>query len=260
MTRVTKFGLAAATAMTAFSMSAQAQVLEQAIGVSQETAAEAAASQDRINTLDDQTSAIVREFRATLRQIDALERYNATLQRQIRSQENEILELRDQIENVANLQREVLPMMDDMLGALEEFVAADTPFLEEERAARVARLQALMGDAAASPADKYRSIMEAFEIESEYGRTIEAYEGYIGEGDARRKVDFLRVGRVALVYATLDLDELGIWNNDSREWEQLPGSYRDDVSLAVRMAKELVPPDLLTIPVAAPEQAPTDAE
>lgn len=250
-------GLAAAMAIaaSAFAGSAWAQ-LEQAISVAQQTAAEAAESQARIDALDDQISAIERDYRATLRQLERLQRYNQSLSAQIRSQELEMEELNAQIESVSGLQRDVVPLMEDMVQALENFVAADTPFLADERSQRIERLRTLLGTASASPADKYRAIMEAYEIEGEYGRTIEAYKGFLpSDSGGEREVEFLKIGRVALMYSTLDNSEVGAWHQQRREWVVLPGDYREIVDRGIDMAKELIPPDLLTIPVTAPVSA-----
>lgn len=257
MRTVSKLTLAAAaTALAAvFSAPAHAQ-LQDAISVTQQTAQDAAQSQERVNQLDTQTTVIENEYRSTLKQLERLQRYNSSLRRQIRGQEIEMETLREQIDNVAGLSRNVVPMMENMLDALGEFVEADLPFQIEERRERIQRLRELMDLAAASPADKYRAIVEAYEIESEYGRTIAAYDGFVtGDDGVERKVDMLQIGRVALIYQTLDGDEMYIFDRDANDWTPLSGSFRDDVSLAVRMAKELVPPDLLTIPVPAPSQA-----
>ena len=249
MNGVGNFGralLASASLAVLLAGPAQAQ-LREAIGVSQQAVSETAESQGRIDQIDDATSDIVREYRAVLKQLDRLRRYNASLRQQIRSQENEIASLRDQIDNVASLQRDVVPLMTDMVDALEKFVANDVPFLASERSTRVANLKALMSDVTATNADRYRRIIEAYEIENEYGRTIEAYEAPL-PGDEARVVEFLRVGRVTLVYRTKDGDDMGVWNQQTRSWETLDGSYATAIRNGIRMAKEEIPPNLLTIP------------
>ena len=92
------------------------------------------------------------------------------------------------------------------------------PFLLEERTNRVDGLQKLMTQADVSISEKYRRIIEAYQIELEYGRTLEAYEGLIGEGTDARTVDFVRLGRVSLMYQTLDGTETGYWNAEEKKW------------------------------------------
>ena len=67
--------------------------------------------------------------------------------------------------------------------------------------------------------EKYRRIVEAYQVEMDYGRTIEAYEGELAsEGGDPRTVQFLRVGRVTLLYQTLDGRETGYWDADRKAW------------------------------------------
>ncbi len=66
------------------------------------------------------------------------------------------------------------------------------PFLLEERRDRVAMLKEMMGRADVTISEKYRRIIEAYQVEMDYGRTIEAYEAKLGDGDDARTVQFLR--------------------------------------------------------------------
>lgn len=244
-------GAAATVALVA---SAEAQ-LREAISTSQQTSSESAASQGRIDDIDTQTEALVREYRATLKQLDRLQRYNEQQRALIQSQEEEMARLREDIDSVANIQRDVVPLMQDMYSALSQFVQADVPFLQEERAERLARLETILASAAADNAEKYRRLMEAFEIENEYGRTIEAYRGTLGSGEEAREVEFLRIGRNALMFMTLDEAELGVWDQRARAWAPLDSGYRQTIRTGLRMAREQIPPNLLTIPVQAPLDA-----
>src|SRR3546814_4645599 len=89
-------------------------------------------------------------------------------------------------------QEAVTPQMSRMVEVLGEFIAADLPCLPEERADRLAGLQDLLPRADVSLAEKYRRILEAYQIESDYGRTLEAWRGEL-PGDAEsRSVEFLR--------------------------------------------------------------------
>ena len=101
--------------------------------------------------------------------------------------------------------------------------------------------------------EKYRRILEAFQIEMEYGRTLDSYNGKIGEGGDERTVEFVRVGRIALLYQTLDGNETGYWDQDQKKWAQ-DDSYRSAVKAALAVAKKEGAPDLLSIPIPAPKE------
>ncbi len=232
---------------------AGAQPLEQAIDVRTRSNQAGAQSQGKIDKVADQTDELLRQYRDEVQRIDALRVYNAQLEKLIASQENEKATLREQIENVTVIGREVTPLMLRMVGALEQFVALDVPFLEEERSNRVSHLKTLMDRADVTNAEKYRRILEAFQIENEYGRTIEAYRGSLDDGGQSRPVEFLRVGRVALLYQTLDATELGAWDQAARKWQPLDRSYRGAIRQGLRIARKQAAPDLLRLPVQAAE-------
>ena len=140
-----------------------------------------------------------------------------------------------------------------MVDTLEKFVKLDVPFLPEERAKRVAGLREILTRADVAVSEKYRRILEAYQIEMEYGRTLDSYPGKMGEGKDERTVEFVRVGRVALVYQTLDGNETGYWDQDQKKWVEDP-SYRTFVKAALAVAKKEGAPDLLTVPVPAPKE------
>ena len=206
-------------------------------------------SQARVDALDDQTNELTREYRAALKQLASLREYNAQLEKLIAAQKAEMTSIRRQIDEVTNVDRTIMPLMFRMIDALEQFVELDTPFLASERKQRVAALRALMDRSDATPAEKYRRILEAYEIENEYGRTIEVYEGEMNIDGIDRTVSFLRIGRVALIYQTLDGEDSGVWNPKAAAFTDLDGDFNSELRSAMRIAKQQAAPDLMVVPL-----------
>ena len=211
----------------------------------------ARSAQRQIDRLDDQTKDAIAEYRAVIAESESLKRYIGQLIGQVRSQDDEIESLKQQLQEIENTNREVLPMMDRMVGTLGKFIDADVPFLPEERADRQGDLETLMLRADITTAEKYRRILESYQTEMEYGRNIEAYTGDLG--DTGREVEFLRVGRVALMYQTRDGNETGYWDNDKRDWVLAPDLERS-VAEGLRIARKQAPPNLMILPIHAPQE------
>jgi hypothetical protein len=185
--------------------------------------------------------------------VQSLERFNRLLEEQVKSQEEEVASIQRQLVEIETTNREVQPLMQQMVNTLDRFVQLDVPFLLEERTAVVANLKRLMDRADVSTSEKYRLILEAYQRELEYGRTLESYEGHLGTGADARTVEFARLGRVSLMYRTLDGSETGYWDAEKKDWVKDPG-LRNAVEEAIRVAKGDGPPELLIVPVPAPQE------
>lgn len=229
---------------------AQSGSVSRAINEQSATEQAAQQAQQAVDRLDDETRRAVAEYRATIQETESLKRYNEQLALQLNSQLEEMKRMGEQLQEIETTSREIVPLLQKMLTTLDEFVKLDVPFLPEERAKRLGGLKEMMARADVSIAEKYRRIVEAYQIEMEYGRTIEAYQGRIGE----RTVEFLRVGRVALMYQTLDGKETGYWDASAKAWQQ-DSSYRDAMRKGLKVAKKEGAPNLLIAPVAAPQEA-----
>ncbi|MEE4296341.1 MAG: DUF3450 domain-containing protein [Wenzhouxiangella sp.] len=241
---------------TIVAASAVAQDVEPVLDTSRAMVQNTQQSQERIDNLDSETQSILSDYRANLKQLEQLNRYNASQQRQVDAQRREIESLENDINNIASLQRAIQPLMEDMVEALDQLVEADLPFLVEERRARVERLRALMDDPSRSPAQRYRLVVEAYQIENEYGRTIEAYRGDIEAGGRTfENVEFLRIGRASLTFRTDDDQTLMRFDPETRQWVDLDLSFLPDIKMGSRIAREQLPPDLMFIPVRAPQTA-----
>jgi DNA repair exonuclease SbcCD ATPase subunit len=214
----------------------------------------ARASQQRIEQLDDETQKMLTEYRKAISDTESYTRYAEQLTAQIGSQTDEISAIDQQLREVETTSREVAPLMQKMLATLGDFVSLDVPFLVEERTKRVAALEAMMPRADVTFSEKYRRILEAYQVEMEYGRTIEAYEAKLGADADARTVQFLRVGRVALLYQTLDGKETGYWDARQKQWV-VDDAYGHAFKEGVAVAKKLRAPELLIVPVPAPKES-----
>jgi len=185
--------------------------------------------------------------------IQSLERFTRLLEEQVRSQEAEVASIERQLVDLDTTNREVQPLMAQMVTTLDRFIQLDVPFLLEERTAVVDNLKRTMDRADVSTSEKYRLILEAYQTELEYGRTLETYEGHLGTGAAARTVEFARLGRVTLLYRTLDGSETGYWDANKKDWVVDP-SLRGAIENAIKVAKGDGPPELLIVPVPAPQE------
>lgn len=213
-------------------------------------------AQDKVNALSDKTSDIVSEFKTVSKIVDGLKVYNKLLSVQVENQFKQMDSIHESIRNVGTIERQIVPLMVSMIDSLEQFVSLDVPFLTEERTKRVAKLRAMMLRSDVSAAEKFRRVFEAYQIENDYGRTIEAYRGSLAMGDGSREVDFLRVGRVALLYQTVGRDVTGAWDKSSGKWMELSAAdYKQHVAKGMRIARKQIAPDLLVLPIAAAKGA-----
>jgi hypothetical protein len=209
-------------------------------------------SQIIVSNLSDETQDLLGQYRLVLQQIDRLIAYNDYVERLIVDQEAQITDIRKQLDQFALIERGIVPLMLDSIDILDKFIDLDVPFLLEERKARVARLRTIMDLSDVTVSEKYRQIMDAYQIETTYGRDIEAYTGLLKIDGESRQVDFLRIGRTSLTYQTPDQEETGFWNKQAGQWEKLPNKYQNYVTQGLRVARKQVTPNLLELPIEAP--------
>jgi hypothetical protein len=234
---------------------AEEEVLEEMLDKRSEGNVDSVASQKRIDALSDESDVLVSEFRTTLKRIDSINLYNEQIRKLIDSQERELASLEEQVGRVQSVGRSVTPLMLKMVDAVEKFVSLDVPFLIDERTERIAELRRTLGRADVTTPEKFRQVMEAYQIENEYGRTIEAYRDTLEIGGREITVDFLRFGRIALVYQSLDETLVGRWDQEARQWVELDGSYRSAFRNGLRISRKQTAPDLIMLPLPAAVEA-----
>lgn len=218
--------------------------------------ASGAQSQKRIDKLQEETDDLYQEFKSVSKEIEGLRVYNRQLQKQIDDQRKVISDLTTSIDQVTVIERQVQPLILRMLDALEQFVELDSPFLLDERQERIAALYEVQDRADVSVAEKFRQVLEAYRIESEYGRSLITYEGTQNVGGVDLQVNMLVFGRVALVYQSKDKKLNGVWDKKNKTWQELDaGTYANSIFQAIRIARGEAPYEIVKLPIPAPEAA-----
>ena len=220
--------------------------MESVLEVGRDNQQLSATSQDRIDATERQTDKIVNEYKVVSKQVEGLKLYNAQKRIQIQAQLDLMDKLDEQLVQVVVMQRQIPPLAGKMLDSLETFIQLDTPFRAEERRARIDLVRSSMSKPKVTASEQVRQVLEAYNIEAEYGRKIDTYEDKLADGTV---VNILVIGRIGMFYQTKDERTSGRWDNEVGEWVELPGSYRKPIRDGIRMAKKLAPVDMLLMPV-----------
>jgi hypothetical protein len=236
---------------------AQEATLSSALQTSSTSAKQGARVQAQINQMADETAELLGEYRLGTQTLDRLEVYNQHLQELVDDQNRVISGMDKQLADALVVQQEIVPLMNDMLDKLERFVELDMPILLTERRATIAKLREIMPDSGVTTAEKYRQMMEAYKSEMDIGSKISTYSDWLETGGQRRRVNFIHVGRILLAYQTEDLTETGFWDRSANPpgWAVLPDEYRGHIDQAMRIANKQAAPNLLKLPIPAPEAA-----
>jgi hypothetical protein len=245
---------AVAAGLLGTSGSVVAQSVDQVLAAGQERLNLAQQSQERINNIVEGTRSLEDDYRAINKEIDGLRVYNRLMVAQTDGQAAVLEDISLSIEQVDVINRQIFPLMERMIDGLEQSVALDVPFLMEERSDRVSGLKDIMERSDVSVAEKFRKVMEAYQIEMEFGTSSEWYEDTLEIDGESRKFNILRIGRIGLYFQSDDATITGRWDNEARQWVR-DDAARNDIRKGIRMARQLIAPELIATPVAAPVPA-----
>jgi len=207
-------------------------------------------AQQQVEVLGDRSRELLDAYQAELKLVDDLETYVGLLDAQLAGQREEIATLQTSITDVAAVERQLLPLLLRMVDALSRFVTLDVPFLQEERRRRIDRLETLMTRADVTVAEKVRRVFEAYQIENEYGRTLERYTAKLELDDGQFDAEFLRIGRLGLFFRIVGSADVGYYDRDAGRWQRLPSSpWRRLIDDGLKVAGQEVAPQLVHVPL-----------
>ena len=240
------------TMVIAFSGSVFAQSVDQVLEADKRRLNLAQESQERINNIVEGTRSLEDQYRSVNKEIDGLKVYNRLMRAQVEGQLATLEDIGLSMDQVDIINRQIFPLMERMIDGLRQSIDLDIPFLKDERIQRVNDLENIMERSDVSVAEKFRKVMEAYQIENEFGWTGDYYTQSLTIDDVTRSFNMLRIGRIGLYFQSDDASVTGRWDNTSREWV-IDNSSRNEIRKGLRMARQLIAPELISVPVPAAE-------
>ncbi|WP_051241334.1 DUF3450 domain-containing protein [Vibrio litoralis] len=237
------------------SFSAQADSLDNARSIERQTNQVAKNAQQKIDANSDQSFQLQAEVERLQDQVDNLSLYQTHLKKLVESQEAEKVSIDEQLTNIEETRQGVVPLMYHMIDGLQFSLEQGAPVRFASREKRLDELKTLMGRSDISDAEKYRRILEAYQIEMDYGSKLGLYEGQIklnqdndGQDDTRQ-VDLLYVGKVVLLARSKDAQHAWLWSQAKQQWQEVPAEQKPGINQAYALANKQQAPSLLHLPL-----------
>jgi len=234
----------------------QQNSLQQSLTVVDSTHQQQKTSQNNINQLSRETQKLLAAYQQLNRNTQYQLAYQEQLQKTLAAQEDKKQDLLNQIDNVKTTQQQILPLIQQMTETLSQFVKLDLPFNVEERTLAVEELKQLIADPQVSMPEKFSRLLTQYKKEKSYSHSTNAYQGQLTD-NSNRQVTFLRIGRLALYYQTLDGIESGYWDATNNVWGKLAISYNVHIKKSIKVALNKVVPSTMLLPIVVPEKPTT---
>ncbi len=201
-------------------------------------------AQQKMEQIDDKKQQLIARYRQVLWDQRLADKHQEQLAAQTASLQQALSGLEAKRRGLRQTRMALTPLMAEMLSVLEEVIAADLPFLKEERQLRMSALESSFQDPTLSVGDKMARLLDAYQVELSYGYSTETWQGSLDNGHL---VTFLRVGRLGFYYLTPDQKQAAIWTTDAG-WKALDTYWIEPLSEAILVASGERIPALLTLP------------
>lgn len=178
-----------------------------------------------------------------------LSEQEARLMRETAAAEARIAEKEKELADSREISDRIDPFLRETVDRLRRMLSDGLPFLMAERRQRIDRLAQMMEEPEVAMSEKLRKVMEALQVEAEYGNTIDVDQQSIPINGVSRQVNIFRLGRISLFYQTLDRKECGFFDVAAGAWQPLPPTHVRDIQIAVEIGAKRRPVELLRLPL-----------
>jgi septal ring factor EnvC (AmiA/AmiB activator) len=207
------------------------------------------ATQERKEQWASERNELIARFKTAKASSEFLGARKTSVEERLAAVEKGIVDLDRSLAESKRLERNLQDTLNSLHGRLERAVRLDLPFLIAEREARLASLKSAINRPPVSGGEKLRRLLEALQVETTYGNTVDVAQERIAVGTDSLFVDVLRVGRVSLFWRATDGKRVGEYDRATQRWVELPRKHSRDIGLAMDMALRTRPVEIVTLPI-----------
>lgn len=209
------------------------------------------ATQQQVDRWSSARQALVNELLDLKTQLEWNRFQNKKFEQYLEHKQDTIVDLRRRKEQMSMLRMELEPFLDSCIEELQSSVAADLPFLPVERRERLAFLTQSLSDPDLALSEKLRRVLEALQVEADYGNTVEVTEEKRELSGEPTMVQVLRLGRIGLFYLSLDGEQAGWWNPAGQQWVSLDKNDVQTVQTTMDIVHQKRAAVLIDLPLSA---------
>lgn len=188
-------------------------------------------------------------YKAAKAGVEYLEAQKSLMTKEVTAFEDAISELERRLDESDRLQASLQDTLNTIVTDLDQWIARDLPFLAEERQARIEALKNEIAKPDVTGAEKLRRVLEALQVEANYGNTVEVYTEGIDVNGEELFVDIFRVGRVSVFWRTADGRRAGEFDRASGQWVELSSKASRNIGMAMEMASRVRPVEIISLPL-----------
>lgn len=224
-------------------------ILSKSLYEAQSMISDSKESQNRINQTIAETERLQREHKSVSKDLKETN-INLLHQEKVHTlQLSKLQELEIQLSQISKTENSLVPMILDLIDWLDNHVNKDLPFYINERLDRIEMLKQNAINPDISISQLYHSVLEAYQIENEYGYSIDTYKHTIEINNKEIETQILRIGRTALYYLSFDATHGGYWSTKEQRWKPVETPILKEISQGIKIANKQIPPSLLTLPL-----------
>ena len=214
------------------------QVLKKEIAVQEQADQWSAAKQALVNDLLDQKT-----------QLEWNRFQNKKYQQYLAHKQQAIADLQRRQEIMGKLRMELEPFLDYSIEKLQSLILEDLPFLTLERQERMDFLAQSLADPDLKLSEKLRRLLEAVQVEADYGNSVEVSEEKLALNNENTIVQVLRLGRIGLFYLTQDNANVGRWDPEQKQWLPITDDYAPTVQKTMDVVRQKRVAELVDLPL-----------
>jgi len=188
-------------------------------------------------------------YRAAKAQVDYLEKTKAFEQNEVSELDKGIAELNRRMVESAKLKDNLEDSLNVVVSHLDNYIKQDIPFLMDERQVRIASVRDAIAKPEVTGAEKLRRVLEALQVEANYGNTVDVSQERIKVGNDEVSADVIRIGRVSVYWRSPDGKRVGEFDRGSKQWVELDHKYAETIGDVREMVLRLRSTKVITLPL-----------